>query len=158
MWDSQWPGLICFYSAYSKAPYFHLPLESVLLMLWFYTKWPSLHFLLGPRIVAVLTAFRCIIFQACETSMLGRVIAFDLHICSTTDSPSADSWTDAAVEILKLTSQVPVKTNTSAMYSPKCCLLEAFESSRSFSCTLFYRAIIFYFPFDILLLCLVQLL
>lgn len=100
MWDSQWPGLICFYSAYSKVPYFHLPLESVLLMLWFYTKWPSLHFLLGPRIVAVLTAFRCIIFQACETSMLGRVIAFDLHICSTTDSPSADSWTDAAVEIL----------------------------------------------------------
>ena len=29
------------YSAYSKVLYFHLQLESVLLMLWFYTKWLS---------------------------------------------------------------------------------------------------------------------
>ena len=110
-----------------KTYLFSSPTRICASMLWFYRKRRSLHFLLGVSIVAVPTSFVLLFCRLSKPACLGR-FSPDLHIYS------ADSQIDAAVKILKVVFQGPIKTNTSAICSLRYCLPEAFECSTSFSC------------------------
>lgn len=155
MWDSQWSGLICFCSAYSKVPYFHLPLESVLLMLWFYTKSPlppgskrsgcshcfSLYYILG-----LWNQHAWEGYHLWSPHLLNHRLSFSRFLnwccCRNFEAHGSRSSKDQYLGHV-----LPKTLSSWSFWKFQIFLMHTFRHSYSFS-----------FPIDILLLCLVQLL